>query len=98
MLEMPQPLTTSGERMIAGKSHLDRLETPSSTLRAELERLSGHEAALARVLRNSDQHTGKLAERFVFINWFGETPEEIEPEEQHIIDLLKQYDEALARE
>jgi hypothetical protein len=50
------------------------------------------------VLRNSDQHTGKLAERFVYLNWWGETPEEIEPEEQHIIDLLKQYDEALAQE
>jgi hypothetical protein len=70
-------------------------ETSSSILRAELERLSGYEAALALVLRNSDQHTGRLAERFVFTNWFGETPEEIEPEQQHIIALLKAYDEAL---
>jgi hypothetical protein len=29
----------------------------------------------------------------VFINWFGETPDVIEPEEQHIIDLLKKYDD-----
>jgi hypothetical protein len=49
------------------------------------------------VLRNSDQHIGRLAERFIFTNWFGETPEEIEPEEQHIIDLLNEYDAALAR-
>jgi hypothetical protein len=79
--------------MIAEKSHSTKPETPSSILRAELERLSGPEAALARVLRNSDQHIGKLAERFVFINWFGETPDVIEPEEQHIIDLLKKYDD-----
>lgn len=50
------------------------------------------------MLRNLDQHIGKLAERYVQINWWGETPEVIEPEEQHIIDLLDEYDAALARE
>jgi hypothetical protein len=63
-------------------------------LRAELDCLSGHEAALKLVLRTSDQHIGKLAERFVRLNWFGETPAEIEPEEQYIIDLLNAYDAA----
>ncbi|WP_143130840.1 hypothetical protein [Bradyrhizobium arachidis] len=47
------------------------------------------------VLRNLDQHIGRLAERYVQINWWGETPEVIEPEEQHIIDLLNEYDAAL---
>ena len=84
--------------MTVAKSVSTKPETPSSILLAELERLSGHEAALARVLRTSHLHTGKLAERFVFLNWFGDKPDVIEPEEQHIIDLLKKYDETLARE
>ncbi|MEY9239165.1 hypothetical protein ABIF68_006785 [Bradyrhizobium japonicum] len=42
-----------------------------------------------------DQHIGKLAAGFVGINWWGETPEVIEPEEQYIIDLLNEYDLAL---
>jgi hypothetical protein len=95
---MPQQLTTSGKHMTGANSPSTKPEKRSSSLRAELERLSGQEVVLARVLRNSDQHIGKLAERFVFINWWGETPEVIEEEEQHIIDLLKQYDAALAQE
>ena len=47
------------------------------------------------MLRNSARHTGKLADAYVGINWWGETPEEIEPEEQYVIDLLKKYDASL---
>jgi hypothetical protein len=47
------------------------------------------------LLRIRDQHIGKLADGYVAINWWGETPEEIEPEEQHIIDLLRQLDKLL---
>jgi hypothetical protein len=53
---------------------------------------------LRHVLRNSDQLTGRLADAFIAKNWWGETPEVIEPEEQHIIDLLREYDEALKLE
>lgn len=73
-------------------------EAQSSILLAELVRLSGHEAALARLLPIRDQHIGKLAEGFIAINWWGEEPEVIEPEEQHIIDLLREYDAALIQE
>ena len=73
-------------------------EKLSSTLLAELVRLSGHEAALARLLQHRDQRIGRLAESFIQINWWGEEPEVIEPEEQHIIDLLNEYDAALAQE
>jgi hypothetical protein len=51
-------------------------------LRAELERLSGQDVVLRLVLRHLDQHSGKLAEGC--INWWGETPEEIEPEERAV--------------
>ena len=47
------------------------------------------------MLRHLDLHIGKLAYWYVHINWWGETPEEIEPEEQHIIDLLNEYDASL---
>ncbi|WP_441254303.1 hypothetical protein [Bradyrhizobium sp. 613_E4_N2_2] len=50
---------------------------------------------MALVLRHLDQRIGRLAETFIQINWWGEEPEVIEPEEQHIIDLLREYDAAL---
>ncbi|MEY9397950.1 hypothetical protein ABIF66_008769 [Bradyrhizobium japonicum] len=53
---------------------------------------------MARLLQHRDQHIGRLADGFVAINWWGEVPEVIEPEEQHIIDLLWEYDAALAQE
>ncbi|GAB9186173.1 MULTISPECIES: hypothetical protein [Bradyrhizobium] len=53
---------------------------------------------MARLLPIRDQHIGKLAEGFIAINWWGEEPEVIEPEEQHIIDLLREYDAALIQE
>jgi hypothetical protein len=40
--------------------------------------------------------TIRIADAYVGINWWGETPEEIEPEEQEIIGLLKEYDASLA--
>ncbi|WP_441253875.1 hypothetical protein [Bradyrhizobium sp. 613_E4_N2_2] len=73
-------------------------EQQSSTLLAELERLSGQDVALARLLHHRDRHIGKLAEGFIAINWRRQVPEVIEPEEQHIIDLLCEYDAALAHE
>ena len=53
---------------------------------------------MTHVLRHSDQHIGKLAEGFIGLNWCGEEPELIEPEEQLIIDLLNQYDAELLAE
>ncbi|WP_445215472.1 hypothetical protein ACKWRH_23625 [Bradyrhizobium sp. Pa8] len=47
------------------------------------------------MLHNLHRHIGKLAEGYIGINWWGEEPEVIEPEEQHIIDLLNEYDAAL---
>jgi hypothetical protein len=51
------------------------------------------------VLRDLGQHTDKVAGRLgdhsVQINWWAEEPEEIEPEEQRVIDLLKEYDASL---
>jgi hypothetical protein len=38
---------------------------------------------------------GGLAAGYISTNWWGETPEEIEPEEQHVIHLLKEYDASL---
>jgi hypothetical protein len=78
-----------------GEIPIDQARKNISTLRAELERLSGQDTILKLVLRNSARHTGKLADAYVGINWWGETPEEIEPEEQHIVDLLKKYDASL---
>jgi hypothetical protein len=96
---MQLPLTTSGGLTTVAKSRSAKRATKSSTLRAELERLSGHSAALRLALRDLGQHTdkvgGRLADHYVSINWWGETPEEIEPEEQHVIDLLKKYDASL---
>jgi hypothetical protein len=64
-----------------------------------LERLSGQDVVLRLVLRDLAQHTdkviGRLGDHYIHINWWGETPEEIEPEEQHIIDLLREYDASL---
>ncbi len=72
----------------------ERADKPS-TLLAELERLTGHDTVLRLVLRNSALHTGKLAEGYIGLNWWGEEPEVIEPEEQRVIDLLKEYDASL---
>jgi hypothetical protein len=95
---MLQLLTTSGRHMTVATSQSNVPEKRSSILLAELERLSGQEAALARLLHGAAPPIGKLAEGFVQINWWGETPEVIEPEEQHIIDLLNEYDAALKDE
>jgi hypothetical protein len=78
-----------------GEIPLTKHEKKSSTLLAELEHLSGQDVVLRRVLRGQDRLIGKLAAMYVTINWWGETPEEIEPEEQHIIDLLNEYDASL---
>ncbi|WP_340667877.1 hypothetical protein [Bradyrhizobium ottawaense] len=53
---------------------------------------------MLRLLHYRDRHIGKLAEGYIAINWWGEEPEVIECEEQHIIDLLNEYDAALAQE
>jgi hypothetical protein len=62
-----------------GEIPIDQARKNISTLRAELERLSGQDTILKLVLRNSARHTGKLADAYVGINWWGETPEEIDP-------------------
>ncbi|QIO34331.1 hypothetical protein [Bradyrhizobium sp. 1(2017)] len=53
---------------------------------------------MAQVLHIKDRLTGRLAKEFIQINWWGEEPEVIECEEQHIIDLLNEYDAARASE
>ena len=50
------------------------------------------------VFRRLDQYLarpGGLRAGYISINWWGETPEEIEPEEQYIIDLLNECDASL---
>ena len=92
---MREPLTTSGRLTTVATSASTKHAEKSSTLRAELERLSGHEAALALVIRDLDQRIGRLADSFVAINWWGEEPGDLDPEDQRIIDLLNQYDAEL---
>jgi hypothetical protein len=81
--------------MTVAKSPLTKRADKSSTLLAELEHLSGHSASLRRVLRAQDRLIGKLAASYIHTNWWGEEPEEIEPDEQEIIDLLNEYDASL---
>jgi hypothetical protein len=60
--------------------------------------MSGQDVVLRLVFRDLDQYIarpGGLAAGYISINWWGETPEEIEPEEQRVIDLLKEYDASL---
>ena len=62
--------------------------TTSSTLRAELERLSGDDPVLALLLRRKDRPT---AEDYIATNWpTGDLPEEVDEEEMHIIELLRE--------
>jgi hypothetical protein len=63
-------------------------ENASSTLRAELERLSGHDPVLKRLLQIDPRPT---AEEYISSQW-GNLPEEIDDEEQNVIDLLKELE------
>lgn len=74
--------------MTVAKSQSIKQETASSTLRAELARLSGHDAILALLLRLKDQPT---ADDYIASQW-GNLPEEIDEEEAHIINLLRELE------
>jgi hypothetical protein len=74
--------------MTVAKSHSTKQGTASSTLRAELARLSGHDPVLEHLLRIEAQPTAK---DYVQSQW-GNLPEEIDDEEQHVIDLLKELE------
>ena len=67
-------------------------EIRSSTLRAELVRLSGDDPVLARLLQLKDRPT---VDDYIDTNWpTGGVPEEMDDEELRVIELLKELGQA----
>ena len=58
---------------------------PSLKLPAVLERHLGQDPILKLMV---DERYPLTAEAYIDLNWFGERPEELDPEEQEIIDAL----------
>ena len=66
-------------------------ETRSSILLAELHSLAGHDCVLELLLQDGGRPT---ADDYIVSQWMGEDPGEIEPEDAHIIALLRQLETA----
>lgn len=71
------------------KSQHSKPETASSTLRAELERLSGDDPVLEQLLQTRAQPTAK---EYIETQWWDGLPEEIDDEEARVIELLRELE------